>query len=86
MFNAERERERERVYFPFFLLPSEVWSADDVALLAPYITYEFDTRSDPKPAAGTTWTFYWYHQYLYAADPITEPVVIKVTNFVTKKP
>ncbi|KAK3584787.1 hypothetical protein CHS0354_021248 [Potamilus streckersoni] len=58
----------------------ELWSKDNQAVLASWVTTSgiFDSQSNPTSFAGTFWTFLFANQYLYAAGPITQPVLIKL--------
>ncbi|KAK3584781.1 hypothetical protein CHS0354_021241 [Potamilus streckersoni] len=63
----------------------ELWSKDNQAVVASWVTssFIFDNLKNPTSFAGTFWTFLYAGQYLYAAGPITQPVLIKVSHSYT---
>lgn len=58
----------------------EMYTKDDAVVLASFIpsSWIFWATENPVTFAGTYWYYTYYHSYLYAKGPLTEPAIMKV--------
>ncbi|XP_048745009.2 A disintegrin and metalloproteinase with thrombospondin motifs 1-like [Ostrea edulis] len=58
----------------------EMYTKDDAVVLASFIpsSWIFWATENPVTFAGTYWYYTYYHSYLYAKGPLTEPAIMKI--------